>query len=852
MDFIHTDQFVNDGNIITSKELLDWSHIFIFLSTILIVLPIIIRKAKKDCCGNCTDDDDDYNGNDDDYCRNRYDTGSSYVYTDYPTSHPTSAPSKLPTHVPTAEPTFAPTVDPSLDDQIVVSIYGSKLDDKGLAVLVDNNENIYTTGFINKNNQSSAFLRQSNAEIEEIFTDILYDPLKSSVGYALYVDYFDSSDNTKVYVAGEYGGDILLMKYSLTSSKKSKTPEYVLNNFGPGASYAITADDIGQYLYITGSSGGSIFLKKISSSDGAEIFSKTCGIGSGYGITFLNSEVYMTGALLSISNDNDIFFSKYNNNGKEIFTKISATPFEDVGTAITVDNQGYVYLVGYTEGELDDQVNKEMKDSFLMKYTSQGDKLFTRLHGYQYDDISKAIYYSSFENKIYVTGSTRGPLHKYGNDDMFLLSYTTDGKELDYFEKGVSGEDSGQGIYAFNNQIYIQGYSTFNSQHEKFDGQHGIGGTDLSLIKYSSIQTHTKSVVPGYLIAIIVLYIVGSICTSLLIFKGDGINRSRYQARESSMSSLKGKKVMIAVFVLSAAADFITDSLFVKQVYDVIGKTTFDERNINNSFYIVSLTFLVVPIVYNMILFVLVGKPLFFLNGLLKIVPHVWMPTDENQNLGAFGVVLGLLEMGLGDVPAYIFSIVFYPTSLWFYWDWNRDRFNAIYGVDSEMANLQAIFFFLYPCCFALSLTCFTVAYFLWTAAAAIASVLSLLFAAAVTSILVPITIVTNLFLYFMAFSNSELTYIFFGQPGYYFIMTCSGVWIEDIPQFLIQLAYSIMMIQFNHKVSVVQIASFTFTFWHFGYATALKYIKNDENPPSIVQTISEKAIEVSANIIQV
>ena len=847
MDFI---QLINDRNIIESKQLLDWSHIFIILSTVLIVLPIIIENARRDCCTNECTDDDDYNDGDDDLCN-----PDPYVYTPFPTPEPTHEPTYYPTLNPTAEPTFAPTVDPSLDDQILVRIDGSTLDDKGLAVLVDNNENIYTTGFINENGQSSAFLRQSNADLEEVFTDILYDPLKSSTGYAIYVDNNDNNDNTEVYIAGEYGGDVLVMKYSLTLSKKSKKPEYALSNFGTGAAYAITADAIDKYLYITGSSGNSIFLKKISPSDGTEIFSKICGIGSGYGITVLNSEIYMTGALLSISNDNDIFFSKYDNHGNEIFTKISATPFEDVGTAITVDSQGYIYLVGYTEGELDDQGSNEMKDSLLMKYSSQGDKLFTRLHGYQYDDISKAVYFSSFENKIYVTGSTRGPLHKYRNDDIFLLSYTTDGKELDYFEKGAPiGEDSGQGLYAFNNQIYIQGYSSFNSVHEKFDGQHGIGGTDLSLVKYSSIQKHTASAVPGYLIAIIVLYIVGVMCSSCFVFNPNDarISSSEYEVQGSSMSSLKGKKVMIAVFVFSAAADFITDSFFVKQVSDATKKTTFDEHNINNSFYIVSLTFLVLPVVYNMIQFVLLGRPMIFLSGLLKTVSNVWMPNDEMYIPGAFGIMGKLLIMGLGDVPVYIFSIVFYPSTLWFYWDCSRERFISIYGENSEMENLQSIFFFLYPCCFALSFACFLAAYLLWSFAALFATAVSLLFAVAVTAILVPVTVMTNLLLYLVAFSNSELTYIFFGQPGCYFMMTCTGVWMEDVPQFLIQLAYSIMMIQFNHKISGVQIASFTFTFWHFGYSTALKYIKKDHNPPSLVQKISEGSFEVSSGLISV
>ena len=63
--------------------------------------------------------------------------------------------------------------------------------------------------------------------------------------------------------------------------------------------------------------------------------------------------------------------------------------------------------------------------------------------------------------------------------------------------------------------------------------------------------------------------------------------------------------------------------------------------------------------------------------------------------------------------------------------------------------------------------------------------------------------------------------------------MTSAGVYVEDIPQFIIQLSYSVIMsVKFKQVVSPFQWISFALTFWHFGFSGSWKYITFGEPPP--------------------
>lgn len=107
----------------------------------------------------------------------------------------------------------------------------------------------------------------------------------------------------------------------------------------------------------------------------------------------------------------------------------------------------------------------------------------------------------------------------------------------------------------------------------------------------------------------------------------------------------------------------------------------------------------------------------------------------------------------------------------------------------------------------------------------------------------------TNVVWYGVVFSNSEMTYLVFDHnPIYYDVITEAGMLVEDVPQFLIQLIYSLhMYTRFGHSVSSVQIASFAFTFWRFMFTVTHKYMmRNKGRPPakSVVLNLVEAGLD--------
>ena len=92
---------------------------------------------------------------------------------------------------------------------------------------------------------------------------------------------------------------------------------------------------------------------------------------------------YTNGGLASNSNsgEDDVFLVKYNSSGTKQWTRQIGTLKGDIARAMAIDNSSNIYVVGYTEGELDGNANSGVAyaqddawDYFILKYDSNGNK----------------------------------------------------------------------------------------------------------------------------------------------------------------------------------------------------------------------------------------------------------------------------------------------------------------------------------------------------------------------------------------------------------------------------------------------------------------------------------------------
>ena len=116
----------------------------------------------------------------------------------------------------------------------------------------------------------------------------------------------------------------------------------------------------------------------------------------------------------------------YNN----IFTQQS-----DVGRAVAVDSNGYVYALGTTKGSMDNQVATGVTDIFLNKYDQAGRLVSTRMVGAAKDATGYAMTIDSSDN-VLIAGQVFGPLTATANStnpgfgDSFVMKLDSSGKEL--------------------------------------------------------------------------------------------------------------------------------------------------------------------------------------------------------------------------------------------------------------------------------------------------------------------------------------------------------------------------------------------------------------------------------------
>jgi hypothetical protein len=178
----------------------------------------------------------------------------------------------------------------------------------------------------------------------------------------------------------------------------------------------------------------------------------------------------------------DLFLIKFDSQGTRVWSRQLGTPTSDVARAVALDANGNPYVTGSTYGDLGNTRGAGLSDAFVAKFDAQGAVLWTRQLGTPSFDHAYGIAADSNGN-VYVGGSTYGSLdgnRRVGHSDLFVAKYNANGTKLWTRQLGTPGSDVAQAVSTdAAGNVYVAGYT-----NDALDGNTAAGQLDLFVVKY--------------------------------------------------------------------------------------------------------------------------------------------------------------------------------------------------------------------------------------------------------------------------------------------------------------------------------------------------------------------------------
>jgi len=213
---------------------------------------------------------------------------------------------------------------------------------------------------------------------------------------------------------------------------------------------------------------------------------------------FSSSTIDFGGGALTNAGGDDIFLAKFDSNGNHLWSKRFGGSSSDYGSSVSVDSSGNVYITGYFNSSTIDfgggvLTNAGGSDIFLAKFDSNGNHLWSKRFGEDYSDIGSSVSVDSSGN-VYITGYFNsstidfggGVLTNNGNTDIFLAKFDSNGNHIWSKRFGRGGVDRGYSVSVDSSgNVYGTGY--YNSSYIDFGGcpLSSVGSHDIFLIKYA-------------------------------------------------------------------------------------------------------------------------------------------------------------------------------------------------------------------------------------------------------------------------------------------------------------------------------------------------------------------------------
>ncbi len=196
-----------------------------------------------------------------------------------------------------------------------------------------------------------------------------------------------------------------------------------------------------------------------------------------------------------ISGTKDAFVVKYDAKGVRQWTRlVGANPSSTFNvTGIAVDANGNCCVTGYTDAAFDGETLTGQRDTFLVKYDSSGNKVWTRMLGAPSNKITYAFGVGTdAAGKWYVAGHTTGNLPGAAlnaNTGLFIAKYASDGTfvwakilegsagtDLTYGFGGIATDAAGNSVVAGKTECALNGQAYSGASGDAFAAKYDASG----------------------------------------------------------------------------------------------------------------------------------------------------------------------------------------------------------------------------------------------------------------------------------------------------------------------------------------------------------------------------------------
>jgi len=355
---------------------------------------------------------------------------------------------------------------------------------------VDNNGNIYLTGFISSKVSFGGSLLGKTNDLDVFVASFTpggkhrwsksFGGTNNDIGYDVAVD-----NSGNVYITGtffnsiSFGGPVFQSK-------------------GVIDIFIASFDTNGKHRW-SKSFGGSV-----SGNNPCEPSLAADGAGNTYLTGYFDGSTSFGGSTLnSKSSTSDVFLASFDTGGKHRWSKTFGDIAPERGQGVAVDGSGNSYITGHFRGTINfggsSLTSNGNYDVFLASFASGGAHRWSKGLGGTSDDQGNAVAVDGNAN-VFITGKFYnsadfggGKLTSNGYTDIFVASFTSNGAHRWSKAFGSSNNDDGSSITADNTgNAYVTGYY-FNKINFGGGSLSSKGSYDMFVVSFSPTGTHRWS-----------------------------------------------------------------------------------------------------------------------------------------------------------------------------------------------------------------------------------------------------------------------------------------------------------------------------------------------------------------------